>query len=94
MVFISLRVVRNCCQVPQNAVVEGPLDAGLPPDAAALLAVPLEVAVPLEAGVLEAGVPLEAALPQADSARARATVINGVTSNVSRPLIRDVRSMS
>jgi hypothetical protein len=101
MVFISLIVVRNSCQIPQNAVVEALLRAELSAEPELLLgAVLFEAGLPLdaelvsEAEVPDAGVPPEAEVPQADSARARAAVINGVTSNRSRPLVRDVRSMS
>jgi hypothetical protein len=96
MVFISLIVVRNSCQIPQNAVVEALLRAELSAEPELLLGaeLPLDAELVLEAEVPDAGVPPEAEVPQADSARARAAVINGVTSNRSRPLVRDVRSMS
>jgi hypothetical protein len=90
MAFISLRVVRVSCQISQNSAGEALPDAELP------LAVkfPLEEELLLEAGVpLEAGVTLGAWLPQADSDSASAAVINGVTSNASRPLILDVGFM-
>jgi hypothetical protein len=96
MVFISLIVVRNSCQIPQNAVVEALLRAELSAEPELLLEgeLPLDAELVSEAEVPDAGVPPGAEVPQADSARARAAVINGVTSNRSRPLVRDVRSMS
>jgi hypothetical protein len=77
MGVISARVVRNSCQIPQNAVAEAsldgeePLKAGLPP---------------------EADPPLGAELPQADTTRARAAATE-VASNPARPVLRVVCSM-
>lgn len=91
MAFITLIAVRVSCQISQNAVAEPSLDA------AVLLGVELAVwaGLPLGAGLLlAAGLPFEAWLPQADSAKARAAVSNGVASNESRPVVRDVRFMS
>jgi uncharacterized membrane protein len=78
------------CQISQKAVAEPSLDA------AVLLGVGLAVwaGLPLGAGLpLAAGVLLGVGLLHADSAKARAAVINGAASNESRPVVRDVRSM-
>jgi hypothetical protein len=88
--FISLIVVLNCCQVPQNCVAEASLAADVPPEAGLALGagLPLGVVLPLRAEL-----PLEDEVPQADSARAIAAITIGVASNPSRPVVRDVRSM-
>jgi len=88
MAFISLRAVRVSCQIPQNAVAEAPLGAELPGAEALAGAEAVLGEAPLGAEAL-----LGARLPQADSARARAVVTNGVASNPSRPVLRDVCSM-
>jgi hypothetical protein len=88
--FSTLMAVWVSCQISQNAAEEPPLDA------AALLGVGLPVlaGLPLGAGLLlAAGLPAPAWLPQADSTKARAAVSNGVASNESRPVVRDVRFM-
>jgi hypothetical protein len=90
MAFITLMVVRVSCQIWQNAAVEAAVAVDVAVGAGLLAAAGL----PLGAGLpLAAGLPLEAWLPQADSARARAAVSNGVASNESRPVVRDVRFM-
>jgi hypothetical protein len=76
--FISLRVVRNSCHVPQNAAAEASPDEVL-----------LTAGLSVEAGVL-----LGAELPQADSASASAAANNGVASSPSRPVLRVVCSMA
>jgi hypothetical protein len=84
MGVISARVVRNCCQIPQNAVAEAsldgeePLNAGLPPGPGPLA---------------EAEPPVGAELPQADSTRARAAAGSEVASNGCRRALRVVCSM-
>jgi hypothetical protein len=90
MAFITVMAVRVSCQISQNAAAEAPLDAEVAFEAELLsgAVVPLEAEMPLGAGVL-----LGAGLPQADSAKARTAVSNGVASNPSRPVIRGVRSM-
>jgi hypothetical protein len=88
--FSTLMAVLVSCQISQKAVAEPSLDA------AVLLGVGLAVwaGLPLGAGLpLAAGVLLGVGLLHADSAKARAAVINGAASNESRPVVRDVRSM-
>jgi hypothetical protein len=90
MAFITLMAVLVSCQISQNAVAEPALDA------AVLLGAELSVWAGLLLGaglLLAAGLPLEAWLPQADSAKARAAVSNGVASNESRPVVSEVRFM-
>jgi hypothetical protein len=94
-VFMSLRVVLVSCQITQNADVdaspgaevvlgaEPPLGFGL----AVAAELPVEVELPVGVELL-----LGAALPQADSARARAGVSTRAASP-SRPVVRDVRFM-
>jgi hypothetical protein len=78
------------CQISQKAAEEPSLDAAVLPG----VGLPVWAGLPLGAGLLlAAGLPLEAWLPQADSAKARAAVSNGVASNESRPVVRDVRFM-
>jgi hypothetical protein len=84
MAFITLMVVRVSCQISQNAAVEAALEPGLP----------LGAVLPVAAGLLLAAVlPLGAVLPQADSARARTAVSNGMARNTSRLVVREVRFM-
>jgi hypothetical protein len=79
MGVISARVVRNCCQIPQNAVAEASLD-GEEPFKAGLL--------------LEDEPPFGAELPQADSTRAAAAATSEVASNGRRRALRVVCSMA
>jgi hypothetical protein len=88
MAFITVMAVRVSCQISQNAAAEAPLDAEVAFEAELLSGAVVPPEMPLGAGVL-----LEAGLPQADSAKARTAVSNGVASNPSRPVIRGVRSM-
>ena len=90
MAFITLMAVRVSCQISQNAAKELALDA----EVVLGVGLPVWAGLPLGAGLLlAAGVPLEAWLPQADSAKARAAVSNGVASRESRPVVSEVRFM-
>jgi hypothetical protein len=84
MGVISARVVRNSCQIPQNAVAEASLDAEEP----------LKAGLALAPWVLpEAEPPLGAELPQAESTRARAAATSEMAGKPGRPVLRVVCSM-
>jgi hypothetical protein len=77
MGVISARVVRNSCQIPQNAVAEASLDGEEP----------LKAGLPLEPG------PVLGAELQADSTRVAAAATSEIASNGRRRALRVVCSM-